>query len=328
MSRAPAAHRSNRLECRHVALRTSTLTSPSPSAPAQPSAEVAQRMRLKGIGLMCIALACFACLDTLGKWLGTSMNPMQVVWTRYTAALVFVLIIFNPLRDPKVLVTKRPWLQAVRSALLFLSTALNFFALQYLQLDQTVSIMFANPFIVAIISGPLLGEWIGPRRWMAVVVGFIGVLVVTQPWSGNMHWAMGLTLLGTTCYAVYNILTRMLAGHDSAGTTSIYSVAFGAIVATALVPGYWTTPDSWSVVAAMVAIGALGAFGHWVLIIAHGYAPAGILAPFIYGQIIWMIGLGWAVFGQVPAVNTLVGAGIVIASGLYLLFRERTIRGG
>jgi drug/metabolite transporter (DMT)-like permease len=292
------------------------------AAPASP-----QRLRLKGIALMSAALACFACLDTIAKWLGTSMNPMQVVWTRYTAALVFVLIIFNPLRDRSVLITRRPWLQAVRSTLLFGSTALNFFALQYLQLDQTVSIMFSTPFIVAIISGPLLGEWIGPRRWAAVIVGFIGVLVVTQPWSGQMHWAMLLTLSGSCCYATYNILTRMLAGFDSAGTTSIYSVAFGAIVASAIVPWFWTTPESLGVVVGMVAIGALGAFGHWLLIIAHGYAPAGILAPFIYSQIIWMIGLGWAVFAQVPAPNTLVGAGIVIASGLYLLFRERTVRG-
>ncbi len=288
--------------------------------------EQAQRSRLNGIGLMCAALMCFACLDALAKWLGTAMDPMQVVWTRYCAALIVVLVIFNPLRNPGVLVTQRPWVQAIRSALLFGSTALNFIALQFLQLDQTVSIMFATPFIVAMLSGPFLGEWIGPRRWAAVIVGFLGVLVVTQPWSGAMHWSMALSMIGACCYAVYNLLTRMLAGYDSAGTTSIYSVAFGAVVATVLVPMVWTTPQSLWVVAGMLAIGVFGAVGHWLLIIAHGLAPAGILAPFIYTQIVWMTGLGWLVFAQVPAANTLAGATIVIASGLYLLYRERVVR--
>jgi drug/metabolite transporter (DMT)-like permease len=296
------------------------------AASAADAGEQAQRSRLNGIGLMCAALACFACLDALAKWLGTAMDPMQVVWTRYCAALIVVLIIFNPLRNPGVLVTQRPWVQAIRSALLFASTALNFIALQFLQLDQTVSIMFATPFIVAILSGPFLGEWIGPRRWAAVIVGFLGVLVVTQPWSGAMHWSMGLSLIGACCYAVYNLLTRMLAGHDSAATTSIYSVAFGAVVASVLVPMVWTTPQSLWVVAGMIAIGVFGALGHWLLIIAHGLAPAGILAPFIYTQIVWMTALGWLVFAQVPAANTLAGAAIVIASGLYLLYRERVVR--
>jgi drug/metabolite transporter (DMT)-like permease len=179
---------------------------------------------------------------------------------------------------------------------------------------------------VAILSGPVLGEWIGPRRWAAVIVGFLGVLVVTQPWSGAMHWSMGLSLIGACCYAVYNLLTRMLAGHDSAATTSIYSVAFGAVVASVLVPMVWTTPQSLWVVAGMIAIGVFGALGHWLLIIAHGLAPAGILAPFIYTQIVWMTALGWLVFAQVPAANTLAGAAIVIASGLYLLYRERVVR--
>jgi drug/metabolite transporter (DMT)-like permease len=289
----------------------------------------AARARLKGIGLMCAALACFACLDALAKWLGTQMDPMQVVWARYTAALAMILIIFNPIRNPGVFVTRRPWVQAIRSALLFGSTAFNFIALQYLQLDQTVSIMFATPFIVAILSGPFLGEWIGMRRWIAVIVGFLGVLVVTRPWSADLHWAMLLTFAGTWVYALYNILTRMLAGHDSAATTSIYSVAFGAAVATILVPFIWTTPPTLGAVAGMIAIGAFGAFGHWLLIVAHGYAPPGILAPFIYTQIVWMTALGWLVFAQMPAANTLAGAAIVIASGLYLLYRERVVaRGG
>ncbi|MGL4285243.1 MAG: DMT family transporter [Phreatobacter sp.] len=295
---------------------------PLPSA-TEPAAA---RLRLKGIGLMVTALACFACLDTIAKSLNTAMDPIQIVWARYCAAFLLVLIMVNPLRNPRVLVTRRPWIQAIRSALLFGSTAFNFIALQYLQLDQTVSIMFATPFLVAILAGPFLGEWIGPRRWAAVIVGFIGVIVVTHPWSGTMHWSMLLSLSGAGFYAVYSLQTRVLAPYDSAATTSIYSVAFGAVVASALVPMVWVTPTSGWVVLGMVAMGAFGAVGHWLLILAHGFAPAGVLSPFIYTQIIWMVTFGALFFGQVPAPHTLAGAAIVIASGLYLLYRERVVK--
>lgn len=286
---------------------------------------MARARRLQAIGLMCAALACFACLDAIAKWLGQSMDPLQVVWARYVSALAFILVIFNPLHHPGVFVTKRPWVQSIRSALLFASTALNFVALQFLQLDQTVAIMFATPFIVAVLAGPMLGEWIGWRRWAAVVVGFCGVLVVTQPWSGDMHWAMALSLVGAFAYALYNILTRMVAGHDSAATTSLYSVAFGAVAASLVAPFVWTPPENLYVVLGMIAIGAFGGFGHWLLILAHERAPAGVVAPFIYTQLVWMVALGWLVFAQVPAANTLAGAAIVVASGLYLLYRERVV---
>ncbi|MEI8144299.1 MAG: DMT family transporter [Alphaproteobacteria bacterium] len=294
--------------------------------PQRSAFELERRRRLSGIGLMCAALLCFAFLDALAKWLGTHMHPIQVVWARYVSALILVLVLFNPWTHPGVFVSRKPGIQAVRSALLFASTALNFFALQHLQLDQTVSIMFATPFIVAILAGPILGQWIGPRRWAAVVVGFCGVLVVTQPWAGPLHWAMVFSMIGATAYAIYNILTAKLSGHDSAATTSIYSVAFGALAATGLVPLVWMAPESLVVGLGMVAIGFFGAFGHWLLIVAHGRAPAPILAPFIYTQIVWMMSFGWIFFDQVPALNTLFGATIVIGSGLYLIYREHVVK--
>jgi len=280
--------------------------------------------RLRGIALMTLAVGSFALLDALAKLLGNHMHPMQIVWARYLSALVVLLIIFNPLRDRTVLVTRRPWAQALRSALLFASTAANFIALQHLQLDQTTALSFTTPVLVALLAGPLLGEWIGARRLAAVIVGFVGVLVVTQPWAGPIHWAIGLSLAGTTCYALYNLLTRHIGTADSAATTSIYSVAFGALVASLLVPAFWTAPASALIVVGMIALGFLGALGHWFLILAHQAAPAPVVDPFIYTQIVWMILLGFLVFGDVPAANTLVGAAIVIASGLYILSRERT----
>ncbi|MGX5735782.1 DMT family transporter [Bosea thiooxidans] len=275
------------------------------------------------IGLICAAVLCFSLLDTSAKWLGQSMNPLQVVFVRYAGSMALVFILINPWTRPGVLRTKKPGLQWTRSFLLLGSTALNFVALRYLQLAETISIMFAGPLLVALASGPLLGEWAGPRRLAAIGVGFIGVLVVTRPGFGGMHPAALLTIAGCVCYAFYSISTRMLAGHDSSETTMVYSGAAGTLATLPLLPWIWETPQTPLTWLVMAAVGAMGGFGHWLLILAHRLAPAMVLAPFIYSQIVWMLLLGWLVFGQLPDRWTFVGAGIVIASGLYLLYRER-----
>lgn len=157
----------------------------------------AGRARLAAIGLMGVAVLLFSMLDASAKWLGQSMNPLQVVFARYAGSMILVLALINPWTHPGVLRTKRPGLQWGRSLLLLGSTALNFVALRYLQLAETISIMFAAPLLVALVSGPLLGEWPGPRRLAAIAVGFLGVLVVTRPGIGGMHPAALLCAAGS-----------------------------------------------------------------------------------------------------------------------------------
>jgi drug/metabolite transporter (DMT)-like permease len=274
---------------------------------------------------MCAALLCFSLLDASAKWLNREVSPLLTMWWRYMASVVLVSAFINPLTQPGVLRTRRPVLQAVRSVLLFLSTATNFFALQYLQLAETISIIFATPLLVALLAVPLLGERIGPRRFAAILVGFAGVLVVTRPGIGTMHPAVLISVAGAVAYAFYAIVTRLLAGSDSSQTTLTYSGVAGVLVLTPLLPWIWSTPASALDWFLFVALGALGAVGHYFLILAHARAPAAILSPFIYTQIVWMLALGWLVFGDWPDAWTLVGAGIVIASGLYLLSRERAV---
>ncbi len=282
-----------------------------------------RRQRAVGIALICGAIVSFSCLDATAKWLNQSLDPILTVWVRYIGSIVFVSLFVNPWTTPGVTRTRRPWLQAGRSVLLLGSTALNFIALQYLQLTESVSIMFATPLLVALLAGPLLGEWAGPRRLAAIAVGFVGVLVVTRPGLGGLHPAAFLSLGSAVCYALYSITTRMLAGADSSATTMFYSGMAGVLLVTPLVPLVWSLPDAalgWTL---MIVLGACGAFGHWLLILAHARAPAPVLAPFIYTQIVWMIILGFLVFGDLPDSWTLAGSAIVIASGLYLLHRER-----
>jgi drug/metabolite transporter (DMT)-like permease len=284
------------------------------------------RTRHAAIGLMCGAVLLFALLDASAKWLSGHMDPVQVVFARYAGSMLLVSLLLNPWSRPGILRTRRPWLQAVRSLLLLGSTALNFFAVKYLQLAETVSIMFAGPLLVALISGPLLGEWPGPRRLVAIAVGFVGVLVITRPGVGGMHPAALLSVLGCICYCFYSLATRQLAAFDSPETTMVYSGVAGTLAMLPLIPFFWTMPQTPVIWLVLFGTGVLGGFGHWLLILAHRLAPATVLAPFIYSQIVWMIALGWFVFGQWPDRWTFVGAGIVIASGLYLLYRERVRR--
>lgn len=276
-----------------------------------------------GIGLMCAALICFSCLDATAKWLNRSVDPLLTVWWRYAASVAMVSFLINPWTTPGVIRTNRFWLQVIRSMLLFLSTVANFIALQYLQLAETVSIVFSTPLMVALIAGPLLGEWVGPRRLIAIGLGFVGVLIVTRPGMGSMHPAALLSVGGSVAYAFYALTTRILAAHDSSQTTMVYSGLAGLALMTPLLPWLWTTPDSLTAWGLFLSLGLYGAFGHWLLILAHARAPAAILSPFIYSQILWMLALGYFVFGDWPDLWTLIGSSVVIASGLYLLYRER-----
>jgi drug/metabolite transporter (DMT)-like permease len=283
--------------------------------------------RLTGIALMCGAVASFAVLDTIAKYLNLHMSTMEVVWARYTGAFLFPLLFSNPWNRPGLVLTTRPWLQIGRSLMLLASTLLNFGALRYLQLDEAIALIFSTPFFVAALSGPILGEWVRWRRWAAIAVGFVGVLVVIRPGAGTFHPAAFLSLTAAVFYGLYSITTRILARTDSNATTLFYSNSVGAVMLLPVVPFFWTAPANALIIALMVAIGAVGSFGHFLLIAAHRLAPAAVLSPFIYTELLWVSVLGFIVFSDVPSRWTLIGAAIVIASGIYILHRERAAKG-
>jgi drug/metabolite transporter (DMT)-like permease len=283
--------------------------------------------RLTGIALMCGAVACFALLDAMAKYLNLHMSTLEVAWARYTGAFLFPFVLSNPWTRPALTTTSRLGLQIGRSMLLLGSTLCNFAALRYLQLDEALALTFSTPFFVAALSGPMLGEWVRWRRWAAIAVGFIGILVVTRPGMGSFHPAALLTLTGALFYALYAIMTRILARSDSAETTLFYSNIVGALLLALPLPFVWSSPGDMLVIAVMAGTGAVASLGHYLLIAAHRLAPAAVLSPFIYTEILLVIALGFLVFGDLPKPWTLAGAAIVIASGLYLLHREHAARG-
>jgi len=274
---------------------------------------------------MCGAVALFACLDTTAKYLSTQMSVFLIAAARYAGAFVLTFTVSNPVTHPSLLRSRNLKLQITRAVLLVASTVLNFLALRWMQLDEVLSIIFTFPFVVAIASGPLLGEWIGWRRWSAICFGFCGVLVITRPGFSAVHPAALFSLAATICYGIYAVLTRIVSRVDSSQTSLFFNNAIGALVMGPVVPFVWTTPASFPVALMLIGTGILGSLGHFLLISGHKLAPASVLSPFIYTQLIWVVIFGYLVFDHVPTGWTMAGAAMVIGSGLYLLYRERKL---
>lgn len=283
------------------------------------------RHRVRAIGLMALATVCFAALDATGKYLiATKGVPVvQVTWLRFMGHVVFSAVALWPFAVKPSLRSARPLMQLFRSALMICTTGFNFVALKYLQLDQTVTIFFLTPLLVAALAGPLLHEWVGWHRMIAIIAGFLGVLVVMHPGFGGLRWAMLFALVATFGYALYNLSTRYLAHFDPAEVTQTYTPLAGALVLLPFALGAWQAPQDGAVWLLFATLGLWGGLGHWLLILAHRSAPASVLAPFIYLGLIWMSALGFLIFRDVPTLWTLSGAAIVILSGLYLFARER-----
>jgi drug/metabolite transporter (DMT)-like permease len=291
----------------------------------RPTHAADRRQRLTAIGLMALATLCFAALDSSAKYLVVAEHvPVgQVTWLRFVGHVVFSAVVLWPFALKPSLRSAKPWLQIFRSGLMVVTTGFNFIALRYLQLDQTVTIFFLTPLVVAALAGPLLNEWVGWHRMLAILAGFFGVLLVMHPGIGTVHWAMLLALIATLGYALYNLATRYLAAFDPPSVTQTYTPLAGVLVLAPFAIASWHTPENLGQWLLLASLGFWGGLGHWLLILAHRSAPAAVLAPFIYLGLIWMSTLGFLVFGDVPTWWTLSGAAIVIVSGLYLLARER-----
>lgn len=281
------------------------------------------------IGLMALATICFAVLDVTAKYLvdEARVPVVQVTWLRFVGHVLFSVVILWPFAFRPSLRSSKPMIQIIRSCFMVATNALNFLALKYLQLDQTVTIFFLAPLLVAALAGPLLGEWVGWHRLMAIAAGFIGVLVVMHPGVGTMHWAMLLVLGATLGFALYSIATRYLAAFDPPSVTQTYTPLVGVLVLMPFGLAVWQWPDAWWLWLLFATLGFCGGLGHWFLILAHRIAPAPALAPYMYLGLIWMSFAGYLVFGDIPTAWTLGGGGIVIVAGLYLMARERKTLG-
>jgi len=281
----------------------------------------------KGIALMLLAYLLFSMTDTSVKWLSLAGLPaLQLAFMRF--ATHFALSTGPMLgRDHSGWTAPRSQalLMLLRGALLAVSTVTNFIALRYLDLTMSASIMFSSPIIVSALSVPLLGETVGKWRWSAILLGFVGVLLVVRPWSAEFHWAALLSLTAATALALFSILTRQLAGQAAPRTMQLYGGLVGTVVLAPIAFFIWESPGSaldWTL---MIGVGVTAWAGHHFFSQAHSYAPASVLMPFSYSFLIYLAISGYLVFGTVPDRQTLLGACVIAAAGLVIWWRERRV---
>lgn len=275
-----------------------------------------------GIALVTLTTLCFATLDACAKWLVQELPVLQVVWLRF----LFHVLLASALLAPRYgceLVRVRNWkLQGLRALILGSMTALNFWALQYLQLAETGAIQFSVPLLIALLSAWWLGEHLDARRWLAIVLGFVGVLLVIRPGSQAFHPAILLSVINAVLYAAFNMLTRRMVATESAASLQLMSAVGATVLLAPWALAHWQAPARWQTWLVIGICGLCGGLGHFMVAQAHRYASAATLGPFLYQQIIYMSLWGWLIFGQVPGLLVIVGAVIVVGSGLYLLWLE------
>lgn len=286
-----------------------------------PITGTAQRPML-GILFMLLATSLFPVMNGLVKVLSAEYSSEQIIWARTASHLVFVLALFAPRYGLRLLRTVRPGVQIARSLVLLASTTCFFSGVKFIPLAEAASISFMSPFIVALLAVPYLGEKVSPVRLIAVAVGFCGVLVVIRPGTDVFRWASLLIVGSALCYATYQILTRKVAGYDRPETSVVYSALVGTLVMTLIVPFFWTTPKSLADAALLASLGVLGGLGHYCVARALTYATASVVSPFHYWQIVGSVLVGYLLFADLPDAYTWTGAALIIASGLFIGWRE------
>lgn len=273
---------------------------------------------LAGVLLMIGAVASFTVLDSIAKVLSRDLPVFEVVWARYLFSLLLFPLLFPSTNFREVYRTRHPWRQIGRALLLVGATFSMFFAVHYLPLAETYAVSFVSPFLVALFAIVLLGERVTPGRWVAIAIGFVGVLIVIQPGRGIFSWAVVFPLGMAVCWALYQVITRLLSATEAPLTTLFFTMSVGVVVTTPLLPFFWVMPgrDAWLLMGAM---GLVGLVGQLLLIKAYAKAASSLLAPFAYSQIVWATLIGYFVFGDFPGLATGIGVAVVIVGGFLVV---------
>ncbi|WP_313325300.1 DMT family transporter [Pseudomonas qingdaonensis] len=278
---------------------------------------------LKAIALMCMAVLLFASHDALSKYLSGFYAIVMVVWARYVVHTLLMLVVFVPRSGFSAVVrTRRPGLQLAR-ALCLIGTSLFFTTgLRYIPLAEATAVNFLAPLLVTALSVPLLGERVSRAQWLAVLAGFVGVLIVVRPGGALFTPAILLPLCSAFCFGCYQLLTRKLSGIDSPTTSNFLTGIFNSLIMTALVPFFWSMPTLGHGLF-MIGLGTCGMLGHMLLTQAFRHAAPAMLAPFSYGQILFAGLYGYLIFNHTPDAYGVVGIAVICLSGLSVAWAQR-----
>jgi drug/metabolite transporter (DMT)-like permease len=277
----------------------------------------------KGILMIIMAMFIFACQDTVTKQLAQTYAAPQILWVRFLFFGVFAVILSSwntPLKQ--VVKAHRPWLQIIRSLLIVLEISAFVLAIRVLSLAETHALFASFPLMVTAMSALILREKVGVRRWAAVLLGFSGVLIILRPGFGVFQLESLIALSAALMFSIYHVLTRIVSRNDSSNTSMLYMAVIGAAIMTCVGPLYWIEPSAqaWRLLALLSLTGAVG---HLLLIKALECAPASTLQPFNFTLLVWATAMGYVVFDNLPDMWTLIGGAVVVASGLYTIYRER-----
>ena len=280
-----------------------------------------------GVSLMCCATVVLASMDAVTKILAGLFDPPQILLVRWAIFLALALALAGHAQGGvrRAAISRRPWLQVGRAVLLVVEIGVFIVAFGNLQLAEVIAIAASAPLIITALSVPVLGEKVGVHRWTSVAVGFVGVLIILRPGFGVVDPFHLLTLVGAVMWASYQLMTRLAGRRDSPEVSMFYLGAVGFAVLAAIAPFFWRPPTmtEWGL---LLLAGGLGAVGHFLIIKALALAPASTVQPFTFLTFVWAIGLGWLVFDALPDGPTVLGALIIIASGLYVFHREHRKR--
>ncbi|MFD2237418.1 DMT family transporter [Aureimonas populi] len=276
---------------------------------------------LFGILTTIVAGVLFASMDSLGKYLMGDLPIIQVVWARYAFHTILMGAYLAATTGKRFLHTNRPGLQVARGASLLATTGLMYSSLSRAPLADATAALFMAPIVVTLLSVLLLKEKIGPRRIGAIIAGFVGVLFILRPGLGAVEPFVLLAALAAFTNATYLLLTRALAGADDAASTQFNTTAVGAVMLTFAVFPFWQAPQAWQF-ALMVAMGGIGALGHFILVVAFSRAPASLLSPFLYSQVLAAAILSVTLFGDPLHPAMVLGTVLLVGSGLYIWWRE------
>jgi drug/metabolite transporter (DMT)-like permease len=263
-------------------------------------------------------------VNVCAKALTETYSIPQIAWARYTFHILLLVVVFGR-KFPDLLITTHLGWQSFRSAMMVIATACYFTGISYISLADASALMFVVPIMVTAFSAPFLKERVGIRRWIGVLCGFIGAMIIVRPGFGVMQ-AGALFMIGSAIsQTLYQLITRRVSDTDSPATSLVYSALFGVVIMSAVAPFFWVEPDlkAWSL---MVLMGASAGTGHFALIKAFSAAPAPTVAPYFYSHLIWSVLFGFAVFDNLPDPWTVTGAAIIACSGLYIYHRERVRR--
>ena len=300
------------------------MTAPTPHAQFRQNAA-------QGIMFMCLAILIMPVMNGMAKSLTVDHPVAMVVWARFTGHLVAMTLVFWPGRGWRLFKTARPAVQLARSAIMFLSNGCYIGALSVVALATASAIMFTAPLIVTALSVPFLGERVGIRRWTAVIVGFLGALIIIRPGLDTPGFdatgpGLVLLLVSAACFAVYQILTRKLSDRDSAETMIVYMPLTGAIAMSCAMPFVGVIPEGWSNWTLFILVGVLGGFTQYFVTKSLEQAPASVVSPYLYGELLVAAIVGFAIFGDFPDTWTWVGATVIAASGIYIAYREGVLK--